>query len=147
MQCKQMNVKKCNAIVFANLTTGLDSPSLIAMLMRAQTLAWPCGLASMVVNQLFEKYEPHNTVSMINMNRLKEKIGLPTPDSNHQIMFEQIASLDNQCKTQILSSEKIAIAIKMPPEYQGVLTSEMSKEGTPSSITPKHIEDVAFQYW
>ena len=33
----------------------------------------------------------------------------------------------------------------MLPEYQGVLTSEMSKEGR--GITPKHIEDVTFQYW
>ena len=41
------------------------------------------------------------------------------------------------------NSEKIAIAIKkLPPEYQGVLTPKMSKEGR--SITPMHIEDVAF---
>ena len=78
---------------------GLDSPSLIGMLMQAQTPAWPHGLASAVVNQLFEKYEPHHTVSMINMNRLKQKIVLPTPNSNPQIMFEQVASLENQFKT------------------------------------------------
>ena len=90
---------------------------------------------------IVEKYKPHNTVSMINMNRLKQKIGLPTPDSNPQIMFEQIESLENQFKTQMSSSEKIAIE-KLPPEYQGVMTSEMSKEGR--SVTPKHIKDVAF---
>ena len=80
------------------------------------------------------------------MNRLKQKIELPTPDSNPQIKFEQIASLENQFMTPISKSEKIAIAIeKLLKEYQGVLTSEMSKEGR--SITPKHIEDVAFWYW
>ena len=80
---------------------------------------------------------------MIDMNRLKQKIGLSMPDSNPQIMFEQIASLENQFKTPMLSSEKIAVAIqKLPPEYQGVLSCKMSKEG--SSITPKHIEDVTF---
>ena len=43
----------------------------------------------------------------------------------------------------MISSEKIAIAIKkLLSEYQGVLTSERSKEGC--SITPKYIEDVAF---
>ena len=77
------------------------------------------------------------------MNRLKQKIGLPTLDSNPQIMFEQIASLENQFKTTMMSREKIAIAIeKLPSEYQGVITSKMSKEGC--SITPKHNEDVAF---
>ena len=43
----------------------------------------------------------------------------------------------------MMSGEKIAITIeKLPFEYRGVLTSEMSKH----SIMPKHIEDVAFQY-
>ena len=80
------------------------------------------------------------------MNWLKQKIGLPTLDSNPQIMFEQIASLENQFKPTMTSSKKIVIAIKkLPSEYQGVLTSEMRKEGC--SITPKHIEGVAFRYW
>ena len=78
------------------------------------------GLASSIINQLFEKYDPHDTVSMIDMNRLKQKIGFPTPESNPQIMFEQIASLQNQFKTTMMSSEKIAIAIKkVPSEYEG----------------------------
>ena len=49
---------------------------------------------------------------MIDMNRLKQKIGLPTPDSNPQIMFEQITSLKNQFKTTMMSSEELAITIK-----------------------------------
>ena len=65
MQCKQMLAKKGNTIAFANLTMALDSPSLIGMLMQAQMPAWPWGLASMVLNQLFEQYEPLNAVSMI----------------------------------------------------------------------------------
>ena len=34
---KQKMAKKRNTIAFANLTTALDSPSLIGILMRAQT--------------------------------------------------------------------------------------------------------------
>ena len=83
---------------------------------------------------------------MIDMSRLNLQIGLPTPDSNPQIMFEQIALLENQFKTQMSNSKKIAIAIEeLPPKYQGILTSEMSKEGR--SISPKHTEDIEFQYW
>ena len=77
---------------------------------------------------------------------MKQKIGLPTPQSNPQIIFEQIALLENQFKTTMMNSEKIAIVIdKLPSKYQGVLTSEMSKEG--HNIMSRHIEDVAFQYW
>ena len=97
------------------------------------------------MNQLFKAYELHDMVSMIDMNQLKQIIGLPSPQSNPPTMFEQIASLENQFKTTMMNSEKIAIAIdKLPSKYQGVLTSEMSKEG--HSIMPRHIEDVAFQY-
>ena len=47
-------------------------------------------------------------VSMIEMNQLKQKIRLPTLQSNPQIMIEQIASLENQFKTTMTNSEKIA---------------------------------------
>ena len=159
-QRKQIPAKRQNAIAFPNLTADLNSPSLIGMLMRAQMMAWPQGLASSIMNQLFQKYKPHDTFSMIDMNHLKQKIELPTPmiDMNHlkqkielptpksnpQTMFEQIALLENQFKTTMTNSEKIGIVIdKLLSKYQGVLTSEMSKEG--HSIMPRHIEDVTFQ--
>ena len=143
-QRKQILAKRQNAIAFPNLTAALNSPSLIGMLMRAQMMAWPQGLASSIMNQLFQKYKPHDTFSMIDMNHLKQKIELPTPKSNPQTMFEQIALLENQFKTTMTNSEKIGIVIdKLPSKYQGVLTSEMSKEG--HSIMPRHIEDVTFQ--
>ena len=37
--------KKQNVIAYANLTMALESPSLIGMLMRAQTPDWPCWIA------------------------------------------------------------------------------------------------------
>ena len=46
-------------------------------------------------------------------------------------MFEQIASLENQYRTNMTNSEKIAIAIeKLPSEYLQVLMAEMHKEGS-----------------
>ena len=83
------------------LTTALDSPSLIGMLMRAQTTAWPSRLARLVMQQLFEKFEPLDVVSLIDMNCLKQQIGLLNPQSNPQTMLEQIASLENQFKTNM----------------------------------------------
>ena len=67
-QRKQVLAKMQNAIAFANLTTALDSPSLIGTLMRAQMMAWLQGLASSIMNQLFKKYKLHDTVSMIDLN-------------------------------------------------------------------------------
>ena len=115
---RQKASKKQNTITFANLTTALDSPSLIGMLMQAQTTNWSSGLASMVVKQLFDKFEPQNTVSLIDMNQLKQHIGLQTLESNPQSLFEQIAALENQFKKRMDDSEKIAIAIEeLPVEY------------------------------
>ena len=115
---KQKMAKKRNAIAFANLTTALDSPSLIGILMRAQTTEWPSGLACNVIKQLFEKYEPKDTVPLIDMNRLKQKIGLTNAQGNPQEMFEQMAAIENQFKTEIPEAEKVAMAIeKLPAEY------------------------------
>ena len=143
---KQKMAKKRNAIAFANLTTALDSPSLIGILMRAQTTEWPSGLACNVIKQLFAKYEPKDTVSLIDMNRLKQKIGLTNAQGNPQEMFEQMAAIENQFKTEIPEAEKVAMAIeKLPAEYRSVLTAEMRKEGV--GITSSHIESAAFQHW
>ena len=50
------------------------------------------------MNQLFERYKLHDTVSMADMNQLKQIIRLPTPQSNLQTMFEQIALVENKLK-------------------------------------------------
>ena len=143
---KQKMAKKRNAIAFANLTAVLDSPSLIGILMRAQTTEWPSGLACNVIKQLFEKYELKDTVSLIDMNRLKQKIGLTNTQGNPQELFEQMAAIKNQFKTEIPEAEKVAMAIeKLPAEYPSVLTAEMRKEGV--GITSSHIESAAFQHW
>ena len=47
---------------------ALDSPSLIGMLMQAQTDDWPSFLASMVMKQLFDEFKLQDTVSFININ-------------------------------------------------------------------------------
>ena len=85
---------------------ALDSPSLIGMLMRAQTTNWPPELAGMVMKQLFDKFKPHDMVSLIDMNQLKQCNGVQTPQSNPQTMFEQIAALENQFKAHSIQEPK-----------------------------------------
>ena len=63
-------------IAFVNLTMALDSPSLIGMLMQAQKTEWPSDLASLVVKQLFDNFEPQDSMSLIDMNHLNKCIGL-----------------------------------------------------------------------
>ena len=93
-----------------------------------------------------QKNEPKDTVSLIDMNHLKQKIGLSNAQGNPQEPFEPIAAIENQLKTEIPEAEKVAMVIeKLPVEYQSVLTAEMRKEGT--GITSSHIESAAFQHW
>ena len=83
----------------------------------------------MVVKQLLDKFEPQDTMFLIDMNCPKQQIGLQIPETNPQMMFEQIAELENQFKTPMSDREKIVIAIeKLPAEYQLVLNAEMRKE-------------------
>ena len=99
----------------------------------------------MVVKQMFDKLEPQDTVSLIDMNQLKQCIDLQTPESNPQSLFEQMAALENQFKKRRDDNEKVAIAIdKIPVMYQPVLTVEMRTEG--ASVTAQHIENATFQH-
>ena len=75
--------------------------------MRAQTTDWPSRLACNVIKQLFDKYEPKDTVFLIDMNRLKQKIGLTNTLGNPQELFEQMAAIENQFKTEIPEAEKL----------------------------------------
>ena len=94
--------------------------------MQAQTDEWPSGLPSMVMKQLLDKFQPQDTVSLINMNQLKQCIGLQTLESNPESLFEHMAALENRFKKRMDDSEKIAIAIeKLPVQYEPVLTMEM----------------------
>ena len=86
--------------------------------MRAQTTDWPSRLAGNAIKQLFDKYEPKDTVSLIGMNHLKQKIGLTNAQGNPQELFEQMAAIENQFKTEIPEAGKVAVAIeKLPVEY------------------------------
>ena len=76
IQDRQKVAKMQNEITYTNLTMALESLSLIGMLMRAQTPDWPSGLASMVVKQLFDKSEPQDNVSLVDMNHLKQQVRL-----------------------------------------------------------------------
>ena len=64
------------------------------------------------MKQLFDKFEPQDMVSLIDMSQLKQCIGLQTPESTPQSLFEQMAALKNQFKKIMDRSEKVAIAIE-----------------------------------
>ena len=52
------------------------------------------------------------------MNQLKQKVGLTSTQGNPQELFEQLAAIKNQFKTEIPEAEKVAMAIeKLPAEY------------------------------
>ena len=52
------------------------------------------------------------------MNHLKQKIALSNEQGNPQELFEQIAAIENQFKTESPEAEKVAMAIeKLPAEY------------------------------
>ena len=52
------------------------------------------------------------------MIRLKQKIGLTNAQGNPQELFEQMAAIENQLKTEIPEADKVDMAIeKLPVEY------------------------------
>jgi hypothetical protein len=119
--------KKRNTIAMANLTMAFTSESTIGLIYKAETADWPRGLAHLVVKALFEKYQPKDTISKVElrqqMNRIKMK-----KDEDPAKLFEQISQIENKYNSatyRIPTDELIAVVLDAAPiQYQAVLTVE-----------------------
>ena len=59
--------RKRNTAALYNLTLAFTTESLMSLLFKAQTTAWPNGLAHLVVKELFKKFQPRDTISRVEL--------------------------------------------------------------------------------
>ena len=71
---KALAAKRCNAVAIANLSMVLASETLMRLIYRAQTTEWPGGLASTVVEGLFQKFRPIDTMTLVEFIREAENL-------------------------------------------------------------------------
>jgi hypothetical protein len=75
------------------------SEGTMGLVYKAMNANWPNGLAHLVIKGLFKKYRPQDTVTLMELRQMLNKIGMKK-DVNSATMFKQIASVENSTTQQ-----------------------------------------------
>jgi hypothetical protein len=121
-----------NNIAMANFTMSFATQQLLGLIYKAQTTDWPGGLAHLVVTALKKKYQPVNTMSLVEMRHAVAAVSMKK-DDDPSSLFEQISGIDNRFQNAaltMLDEEKIAtILMAAPKKYITLLTAEQRQKG------------------
>jgi hypothetical protein len=140
--------KKRNSVAMANLSMAFTSEGTMGLVYKAMTTAWPNGLAHLVVRALFEKYQPQDTMTRVELRQRLNKISMKK-DTDPATLFEQVATIENRYNTatsQVQQEDLIAVILDAAPmEYKSVLTTEQRSKG--SNLKLNDLETVMNQHW
>ena len=119
--------KQRNAVAMANLTMAFETENLFGMVYKSMSKDFPAGLAHLVVKELFNKYNPKDVVSRVELRRMLAGVSMKeTQDPT--TLFEQVSAIRNRFDTasnQINKEELIAVVIERAPEkYTSCITTE-----------------------
>jgi hypothetical protein len=67
---------KRNTIAMANFTMAFTTEGTISLIYKAETSAWPNGLASLVTNVSKAKYMPNDTVTRVELRQMLNKVSM-----------------------------------------------------------------------
>ena len=137
-----------NSVAMATLTMAFTNETNMGLVFKSCSTDWPGGLAHIVVQSLFKKYKPQDTITRVELRQQLNKVSMKRSD-DPAILFNQISTIQNQFNTmtqQIQEDELIAIVLATAPkDYQAVLTSEQCIQKT--NLTMDDLETVMNQHW
>ncbi len=141
--------KQRNAVAMANLSMAFETKGLFGMIYKTMSKYWPAGLAYKVVVELFNKYNPDDRISRVELRAMLN--GVSMKDSQDpSVLFDQIISaIRNRYDTathQIDEEELMAVVMSAAPEkYTLIITSEQCIKG--SKLALDDLEEVMYQKW
>jgi hypothetical protein len=91
----QTLVKKQNDIAMAQFTMAFTTHSDLAMIYEAESIAWPNGKASSVVDALFKKYAPQDTASLVELQDDLNNVKMKNTD-DPSILFGKLLAIKNK---------------------------------------------------
>lgn len=130
-----------NMLAIASLTMAFQTEGLINLMLKAESTDWPSGRAHLVVDALFMKYRPVDTISRVEMRTRLNNVCMKN-NQDPKVLFDQLASIENAYNTasrQIDQDDLIAVVLeKAPKDYKSILTAEQRKQG--ANLTLFHLE-------
>ena len=145
---KKIAAKNHNKVSMMNLAMAFASETTMGLVYKAMTTEFPSGLAHLVIKRLFKKYQPLDTVTLVELRQMLNKI-MMKKGSDPATLFEQIAAVENPYNTvtkKIAQDVLIAVALdKSTMEYKSILTAEQRAKGT--LCTLENLESAMNQHW
>jgi len=124
---EEIKARKANFYAVSALTLAFQTESLMDLVRNARTTAWPNGLAWKVVDALFNRYRPNDTMSIVEMKRELRAIQIRN-DEDPQRLFDLITRIEHRYGDTLAMSyeEKLAKVLEVAPKvYLAVLTAEI----------------------
>lgn len=145
---RKADARKRNGVAMANLAMSFTTESLMGMIYKAVTTEYPGGLAHLVVQALFKKYEPDDKITRVEMRELLAKVSMKA-NQDPTSLFEQISAIQNRynnASRKIDEEDLIAVILKAAPkDYQAVLTVEQRVKG--DKLVLADLESAMHQHW
>ena len=131
-----------NLLAIASLSLAFQSEGQMNMIQKAESKDWPSGKAHIVVDNLFRKYRPVDTISRVEMRVRLNQVSMK-PNQDPKVLFDQLASIQNaynDATRDIDPDDLIAVVLeKAPKEYKSILTTEQRNKGT--NLTLENLEE------
>ena len=95
---KKIEAKKRNTVAMANLTMALTTNNALSIVYKSMNDEWPGGLAYKVIEDMLERFQPHDIISKAELRRMLGKVSMKKKD-DPATLFEQISMIENRYNT------------------------------------------------
>lgn len=142
------DAKSRNAVAMANFSMAFTTEAMMGLLYKAQTAEWPSGLAWKVVEGLFKKFQPQDTITRVELRQMLNKVSMKSND-DPATLFEQLSGIENRYNTptqRLDPQDMIAVVLDAAPnEYKSILTAEQRLRA--GGLNLGHLEEAMTQHW
>jgi hypothetical protein len=94
-QIAKAEARKRNEVAMANLAMAFTTETLMGMIYKVATTEYSGGLAHLVLQALFKKYELDDNITRVEMRELLAKVNMNT-HRDRTTLFEQISAIQKR---------------------------------------------------
>ena len=147
-QKKKFYARERNGAAISNLAIALASNSLLNLIIKATTPDWPGGLAHLVITDLFQKYQPKDKMTRVEVREKLNSVSMK-PEEAPSVLFEQLSAIQNQVNNtayEVAEEDLMAVVFNAAPnEYQTLLSVERRTKGDALKLV--HLEETMNQHY
>ena len=142
---RQDEARKRNFQAMASYTMAFTTNGLMGMVYKARTVNWPSGIAAKVTEALFNRYQPVDVLTTMEIKRALFGVRIE-PKQNPRILFERLQAINNKFEGRVSDEDMLATAISSAPtQYAATIAAEEIRQG--DALTLDDLEKAMKMHW